>query len=377
MTRLPIVLREVEVPQPERSLRAMSRCRQRRVLLILAKPPVARALAARPDLDVKIFGAANQRQSFEAVGCGDALVPFPYVTGGKLNPSSIRSVRRAIRQLQPEVVHAFYPRPLAHTVLATLGMRHRPRIISFRGVTAPAPWWSGVQRITYQSKRVDAHACESSAVRDALIASGISLDRCRVVYNCPNNVASAADRLVARSGWGVPQDAFVVAMVANMRRVKGADLLVRAALDCADLKDVHWVMMGHVHDKRIEKLSANPRLAGKLHLVGYHPNASSLVSAADVFVMPSRAEALCVALLEAMEHGLCPVVSDAGGMKEVVRDGLDGLVFPREDWRALADCVRRLRADTELRVRLGASARSRVADEFSAEAVATRIAELY
>jgi glycosyltransferase involved in cell wall biosynthesis len=347
------------------------------VLLILTKPVVARALAARPELDVKILAIDSQRSSFEEAGCGGALVPFSYVTGGKLNPLSIRSVRRAIHESQPDVVHAFYPRPLAHTVLATIGMRHRPRIVSFRGVTAPAPWWSGVQRITYRSGRVDAHACESSAVREALVRSGIAGERCRVVYNCPNNAASAVDRIAARAAWGVPQDAFVVAMVANLRPVKGGDLLVRASLACADLKDVHWVLMGHVHDQQVTRLADDPRLADTLHIVGFHPHASSLVSAADLFVMPSRAEALCVALLEAMEHGICPVVSDAGGMKEAVRDGQDGLVFPREDWRALADCVRRLRADPVLRTRLGASSRTRVAQEFSAEAVAARMAELY
>jgi glycosyltransferase involved in cell wall biosynthesis len=256
-------------------------------------------------------------------------------------------------------------------------MRHRPRIVSFRGITAPAPWWSGVERITYRSQRVDAHACESSAVREALVRSGIPGERCRVVYNCPNNRAAAVDRAAARNAWGVPHDAFVVAMVANMRPVKGADLLVRAALACTDLKDVHWVLMGHVRDRQITRLAADARLADRLHLVGFHPRASNLVSAADVFVMPSRAEALCVALLEAMEHGICPVVSDAGGMKEAVRDGQDGLVFPREDWRTLADCVRRLHADDALRLRLGASAQQRIADEFSPESVAARIAELY
>jgi glycosyltransferase involved in cell wall biosynthesis len=174
----------------------------------------------------------------------------------------------------------------------------------------------------------------------------------------------------------VPEGAFVVATAANMRPVKGADVLMQAALACADLADVYFVLMGRVHDRRVTRLAADPR-ATRVHLAGFIPDAGRLVSAADVFVMPSRAEALSVALLEAMTQGVCPVVSDAGGMKEAVRNGQDGLVFPSGDAAALADAIRALHADATLRRRLGASAQQRVAREFSGAAVAERLAEMY
>lgn len=348
-----------------------------RVLLIAIKSTMARALMDRPELDVTILSNDDHRAEFEEFGCGDALSDLPYVKGDKLSPWSIRSVRRAIDELQPDLIHAFYPRALAHTVVAVAGMRDRPRIVSYRGVTAPAPWWSPVQRLTYRSGRVDMHACESTAVRDSLVVSGVPAERCGVVYNCLNGPLWRVDRTAARETWGVPADAFVVALAANMRPVKGADVLVRAAQQCTDLRDVHFVLMGRVHDSRVTTLADDARLRGRLHLIGFTPDAPRLVSAADVFVMPSRAEALSVALLEAMGQGVCPVVSDAGGMKEAVRDGVDGLVFPSGDPRALAQAIRRLKGDEPLRTQLGASAARRIADEFSAAAIAARLAKLY
>jgi glycosyltransferase involved in cell wall biosynthesis len=93
--------------------------------------------------------------------------------------------------------------------------------------------------------------------------------------------------------------------------------------------------------------------------------------------MPSRQEALCVALLEAMSAGLCPLVSDAGGMKEVVRHGTDGLVFPRENPAALAAAMRELYHQREPMKQYAASAQARATSEFTATAVAERLVELY
>jgi glycosyltransferase involved in cell wall biosynthesis len=183
-----------------------------------------------------------------------------------------------------------------------------------------------------------------------------------------------------RSGllqFGVPRDAFVVGTIAAMRRVKGIDLLLRAALQCAHLQDVYWVLFGDVLDAEIRPLADEPRIRDRVRLVGYRQDASELISGADVFVMPSRAEALCQSLLEAMHQGICPVVSDAGGMREVVRDGQDGLVVPVEDAGALARALCRLHADRSLLSRLAASAQQHVAAEFTPERMAERCLAMY
>jgi glycosyltransferase involved in cell wall biosynthesis len=347
-----------------------------RVLLINCKAAMAGAIVARPDLDAIVLAEDRHREHFTACGCGQAISELPYLAGDKISPRAIRSVRIAIQRHQPDVVHAFYPRALSHAVLATPGLRWLPKIVSYRGVTAPAPWWSPVQWISYRSPRVDLHACESMAVQHALVTAGVPAERCAVAYNCLTSPVQTYDRSEARQRWGVPQDAFVVATAANMRPVKGGDVLVQAALACADLTDVHFVLMGRIHDRRVTRLAANPR-ATRVHLAGFTPDASRLVSAADVFVMPSRAEALSVALLEAMTQGVCPVVSDAGGMKEAVQHGQDGLVFSSGDAAELAGAIRMLHGNAMLRKRLGASAQQRAAAEFSAAAVAGRLAGMY
>jgi glycosyltransferase involved in cell wall biosynthesis len=102
-----------------------------------------------------------------------------------------------------------------------------------------------------------------------------------------------------------------------------------------------------------------------------------LIGAADLFVMPSRAEALCQALLEAMSHGICPIVSDAGGMKEVVRHGRDGLVVPTNDVAALARAIRELHGDSQRRECYGRSALNRFRGHYTAAHLAERVLAIY
>jgi glycosyltransferase involved in cell wall biosynthesis len=73
------------------------------------------------------------------------------------------------------------------------------------------------------------------------------------------------------------------------------------------------LIVGRIRDAAVERLCRDPRWRGRLHLAGFIPGAAGLARVLDVFAMPSRAEGLSRALLEAMCLGICPVVSDAGG----------------------------------------------------------------
>jgi glycosyltransferase involved in cell wall biosynthesis len=210
-----------------------------------------------------------------------------------------------------------------------------------------------------------------------MIASGIAAEKCVTIYNCVRAAGWAAPGRHGLEPWGLGDDVFVVGTVASMRPVKGIDLLLQAALACPDLPDIRWLLIGPIRDPRVQQLVDDPRLRERVRWLGYRPDARELISGADLFVMPSRQEALCVALLEAMAQGVCPVVSDAGGMREVVRDGEDGVVVPRENVAALANAIRALHADRDRVRRLAASARQRVTDFCSPARMVARALELY
>jgi glycosyltransferase involved in cell wall biosynthesis len=94
---------------------------------------------------------------------------------------------------------------------------------------------------------------------------------------------------------------------------------------------------------------------------------SGIYRSADIFVISSKQEGLCIAGLEAMASGLPVVSTDCGGPADFVKDGLTGYVVPLNDSDAMSKKLKRLLSDQQLRTRMGAEAREMAEDKFSFE----------
>ncbi|HJQ79249.1 MAG TPA: glycosyltransferase, partial [Lacipirellulaceae bacterium] len=204
-----------------------------KLLLINAKPSLADCLAAIQGIDVSLVWP--RRHHFSTVPPPVLVEPTYYAGGAKLNLRAAWQLRRVIARYRPDVVHAFYGRALAHVVLAATGMPGRPRIVSFRGITAMLARLNAGDWISYLHPLVDAHACESEAVRQAMITSGVGANRCWVTYNTMHMPPAKRPGRAALGQFGIPASAFVIGTMATMRRVKAIDILLRAAAQCTDL----------------------------------------------------------------------------------------------------------------------------------------------
>ena len=117
-------------------------------------------------------------------------------------------------------------------------------------------------------------------------------------------------------------------------------------------------------------------LSDRVHYLGpkYGPDKWTALSQADVFVFPSWYPAECfpLVLLEAMAAGLPIVTTDEGAIPDIVRDGENGYVCPIHDPESVADALRKLLSDSELRKKMGECGRQRYQEEFTAEAFESR-----
>jgi glycosyltransferase involved in cell wall biosynthesis len=114
-----------------------------------------------------------------------------------------------------------------------------------------------------------------------------------------------------------------------------------------------------------------------VRLVGHRHDARALLDAADVYALPSVAEAMPMALLEAMDAGLPAVGTAIIGTGEVLEDGVTGLLVPPRDPEALGAAILRLLRDPALRSRYGAAARRRFTSCFTAERMAEETLRVY
>lgn len=109
------------------------------------------------------------------------------------------------------------------------------------------------------------------------------------------------------------------------------------------------------------------------------PNSPELVALfqeSDVFVLPTRAEAYGIVAIEAGASGLPIIMTDVGGIRDIVQDNKNGYLIEVDNVQQLSDRMTRLMKDPELRWQMGQNARKRVEDNFTAKNNATRIVDV-
>jgi glycosyltransferase involved in cell wall biosynthesis len=98
---------------------------------------------------------------------------------------------------------------------------------------------------------------------------------------------------------------------------------------------------------------------------------------ADVFVLPSYSEGIPQSMLEAMAYGLPVVVSGVGGIPEVVREGVEGIIVKPGDIEGLCQALRQVMESVECRARMGNAGRRRVAEQYTVSTYMERLHTLY
>lgn len=182
------------------------------------------------------------------------------------------------------------------------------------------------------------------------------------------------DRSFAREVLGVPQDASVVLFVADpiTRLLKGFALLAQALNGLGDLPNLFLISVG----------SGKPPIEAQVpHLrlsqIGNQRLLSLVYSAADIFVIPSLQDNFPQVALEATACGT-PVIGFAvGGITDIVRPGITGLLVPPQDVTALRAAIGDLLQDPTRRVEMAANCRRLAVEEYTLEVQAQRYIELY
>ncbi|HKS04799.1 MAG TPA: glycosyltransferase family 4 protein [Gemmatimonadaceae bacterium] len=293
------------------------------------------------------------------------------LTAIRQNTRRIRGLRRAIAASRPDVVVSFIDLMNVTVLAACLGLRVRT-FVSER-VYPPAHHiglpWRFLRRALYPS--ADGVVMQTQ-LGHAWATAFVNAEKVAVI---PNPVSRGF--LGAPSGSAVRTKAIVAA--GRLVHQKGFDLLL-AAFARSRARALGWrlrILGDGVERGALTALAALLGVSDVVELGGASDSLAHEFSTASVFVLPSRGEGFPNALLEAMAMGCAVIATDCTtGPRDMVSDGVDGILVPNEDVDRLTEALNRLMGSQSDREELGRNA-TRVRERFAPETIANKWIALF
>ena len=293
-------------------------------------------------------------------------------------------IRNLVAQQQPDILHTMFPTSdVWGGPIASLG-RDMILISSRRDLGIVREW---KHQIAY---RLLGHTYDQvQAVSEAARAAALAQDRLdpEKVKTVHNGIDF--DWIDAEPAWPNLDEFFptpsngptVITAVGKVWPVKGVDVFLKAAAKVAKhVPDVRFIVAGFDRGEYPQQVKAECQALGlgsRVAFIGRVAPIISIIKACNVFCLLSRSEGLSNALLEAMSCGLPCIATAVGGTPEVLTEGRNGFLVPKEDADAAADRILHLLADRALARRIGANARNHVRQHFTVNTMVSRVAELY
>ena len=193
------------------------------------------------------------------------------------------------------------------------------------------------------------------------------------------------DKAVLRDDWvrrfslTADADTVWIGTIAELTKNKGLPYLLTSL---AELKrrgeNFVYILIGEGEARHsLEEMARALDLSSHVAFLGFRPKAAQMLSAFDIFTLPSLKEGLPYVLLEAGQAGLAVVASRTGGIPDIIEDGETGLLSNPKDSADIAEKIGTLVADDALRARLGANLQQKIAQEFSIERMVHATMEIY
>ena len=298
---------------------------------------------------------------------GDGIPVHEIEWDGVFSIRGARSFARVVRDLSPQIVHLNLPGPfdskygLAAPVAKRAGAagvvatEHLPMIGSFPK--------AGVLR-GISGRFIDRVITVSADNRKHLVEEhGVDPDKIRVVYNGIPDLRGQAGA-IRRSEKAGSARGMEIVMVGVLEERKGHRLMIDAMADLPDNVFLSIIGEGGLAAS-LAKFAEDRKVAGRVRFSGYRDDVASIMSEADLLVLPTALDAAPYVVLEALSCGLPVVASGIYGLPELIMDGRTGILTAPGDREDLLKAVMRMYAEPGLRARMSESCRRDYLERFT------------
>lgn len=341
-----------------------------------------RTLGASPTLICPVAGELANR------GRAMGIPVMGLEKGSTFSLNAIRTLRRCFETATFEIIHAHNGRTKLLTALARSG-NSRGILVTTQHFLSPAQAQRrGPLRIAGKvihrlaDRKVSRVIAISQAVADTLIARGeADWQKIRVVLNGIGDPKEPALIPVSevRARYGISPETPLVVCLARLDAEKNVDLLIdaMAIVQCQN-PHIRCIIGGRgAQENNLRKRLEVTGASLTTELVGFVEDSLSLLRAADLFVLPSRAEPFGLAIVEAMALGKPVISTRAGGPAEIIRDGTTGYLISPGDTISLANAIVSVVCNPAAAKAMGLAGRADYQARFTSTRMAEEVMEVY
>lgn len=295
-------------------------------VLALAETGIAQHVVTRP-------GNTFRTGKFQAAGIGVTTASFnnawPFPTRAALQV--------ALREFKPDVIEYWMGRAGQFAPKA-----HRARSIG---------WYGGYYKLA-RFRNCEWHVGLTIDLLRHIREQGVAEDRSVIIHTYADFVGAEP---VSRASLDTPEGAPVALALARLHEKKGLDTLLEAAAKLPDL--FVWIAGEGPLEAELKAQCSALGLDSRVRFLGWRNDRGALLAACDVVAFPSRYEPFGTVTVDAWAASRPLVAADAVGPAAYVKDGVNGLLVPKNDVQALADALGRVIHDKALAQKLVAGGR--------------------
>jgi glycosyltransferase involved in cell wall biosynthesis len=292
-----------------------------------------------------------------------------------LSPAVLRAASRLItyiRQHHIQVIHSF-DAPTNNFAVPVAKFAGVPAVISSQRGHRDLTGGLNKACLRVTDRLTDAVVVNCDDMRRYLVEEeGVSEAKIRICYNSVD--VDHYRRKMTASPWPGKS---VIGIVCALRPEKGLDTLLRAYAKLSRQDAMLAVVGSGPEEQHLRALARELGIGERCHFEPATSDVAEWLSRMDIFVLPSRTEALSNALMEAMACSCCAIASRVGGNPELIDDGENGLLFDMDDVAQLAGHMEALLCDPARRQRLAAAASAKMSARFTNSQAATAMQRIY
>jgi glycosyltransferase involved in cell wall biosynthesis len=295
--------------------------------------------------------------------------------------SLILAIRKHLKANKIDLLHCHQYTPWVYGVLAAFGTKTNVIFTEHGRFYPDSNTWKR-KLINPCLGRITKHITAiSQATKQALVDfENLPKEHIEVIYNGIQPIkVDLAKTLKLRQELKIPDNILVLGTIARLDPIKNHKMMLDAFLLVLKTHpDALLVIVGDGEEReKIKKHIQNLGLEKNVLMPGYDPRPQHYLALMDIFLLSSLSEGTSMTLLEAMSLSKPCVVTDAGGNKEVIADGKNGIVTTNDDADEFSQAIMKLADDKALLNQYGAAGHKRFSRLFDVSVMVKRFSNLY